>query len=108
MPSLRLGAVVDTPSEAMERLEADPPGLVLVDFSLDDASAPELISAIRDRFPSTRCLVLSGHLNADYAEQSLAAGADGYILKGRPEEFEEAVTAILNGDTYVSEAVSSD
>ncbi len=108
MPGLRLGPVIADATETMDRLAEDPPGLVLIDYSLDGTDAPELIEAIRDRWPEARCLVLSGHLDAAYAQRSMEAGASGYILKGRPDDFDEATAAILAGGTYVSAVLASD
>lgn len=105
---LRLGPVVEDLDTIEELFAAEPPGLALVDYSLEDVSAPDLIRTIRKRFPECRCLVLSGHANPQYAVNSLEAGALGYILKGRPDELTEATQAVLAGNTYVSQAVAPD
>lgn len=109
MPALELGSVIEDTTDVtrvVDNLAAEGPGVVLVDYSLDGSIAPELIAMIVARCPSTRCLVLSGHLNAEYAQRSLAAGASGYVLKGRPDDLEDAIAAILVGGTYVSASVS--
>lgn len=108
MPDLELGAVLSDPTDALDHLAKDVPGLVLIDFSLDGTDAPELIQQIKERWPETRCLVLSGHLEPAYARTALAAGASGYVLKGRPDELDEATAAILGGGTYVSPMIVLD
>lgn len=109
MPNLELGPVLSDAAAALEAFAETPPDIVLVDFSLDSgSSALDLISTIGERWPDTRCLVVSGHLQAEYADASLAAGAFGYVLKGRPDDFEKAIGAVLAGERYVSPAVHAD
>lgn len=105
MPDLELGPVLADGDEALEAFERGAPDLVLVDYSLNSGDAPGLIATIRARWPHTRFLVLSGHLSPDHARASLDAGACGYVLKGRPADFEKAIRAVLSGHTYVSDAV---
>jgi len=45
--------------------------------------------------------MLSGHTEPVYAEQALAAGAKGYILKGDPLAMMEGLRQVLGGAVYV-------
>lgn len=107
MPRLRLGAVAADLAQAVADHADQAPGLVILDYSLEDVDAPDLIDTIRTHWPAARCLVLSGHLDAEFASRSLDAGASAYVLKGKPDDFVAAVDAVLDGGTYVSAAVSS-
>jgi DNA-binding NarL/FixJ family response regulator len=84
------------------------PDIVLVDITLKDRSGLDLIRELRDRHPGMRCLVLSMHDAADYAERSLRAGARGYVRKEDADEvIVEAIRAVLRGDVYASPEVSA-
>jgi CheY-like chemotaxis protein len=61
-----------------------------------------LIQALRKSTVARRLCVLSGHYGAGYVEQAVAAGADGYILKGDPTDLERGVRALLAGERFVS------
>lgn len=104
-PHLALGHVLSSPSEALQRFADEPPGLALIDLSLDGMTGIELVSEIGRRWPDVRCIVLSGHRKASYAEQTLAAGGHAYILKGRPDDFRAGIAEVLAGRTYVSPPV---
>jgi DNA-binding NarL/FixJ family response regulator len=97
---------VESVDEALALIEEGPsPGLVLVDLWLQGTSGLELVADIRRRWPDVRSIVVSGHRREAYADQALSAGAKGYILKGDPKEFQEGIRQVLDGGTYVSEAV---
>jgi DNA-binding NarL/FixJ family response regulator len=96
------GAAVSA-EEAMGELAVMTVDLVLVDVSLPRMSGIELVRALAERRPDLRCLMLSGHAEGSYAAQALAAGALGYILKGRPADLEAGIRATLQGKQFLSE-----
>jgi DNA-binding NarL/FixJ family response regulator len=58
-------------------------------------------------WPRTRVLILSMHQNEEYVRQALRHGAAGYLLKdAAPLELDQALAAVLRGETYLSPAVS--
>ncbi|HMB54519.1 MAG TPA: response regulator transcription factor [Thermoanaerobaculia bacterium] len=89
--------------EALEALEEITVDLLLVDMALPGMNGTDLIRRARERWPDVRCAVLSGFEEAPYVQNALAAGADGYILKGLPYELDEAIRRILAGEKYLSE-----
>lgn len=93
----------ETGEAALEQLDEAGANLVLVDVSLPKMSGIELAKKIQARWPGLRCLMLSGHGQASYVEQALAAGACGYVLKGNPHEIAEAMRQVLAGEVYLSE-----
>ena len=96
---------VDSVAEAVRLTEVDPPHLVLVDLWLHGESGLDLVREIGGRWPDIRPVVVSGHRREAYAEQSLAAGARGYILKGDPGDFVSGIRHVAAGGTYLSDAV---
>lgn len=83
------------------------PDVVLVDVALPGMSGIELVKALRDEHPSLACLILSGHAEESYVEAAHQAGAKGYVMKGKPDEYIRAIEATLNGDGYRSDAVAT-
>jgi DNA-binding NarL/FixJ family response regulator len=101
-PQCVLVGAVRTAEEALGRLQQDAVDLVLVDVSLPQMSGLELIREIRKRFPGRPCLIISGHMEVAYARLALAAGASGYVLKGRPDDLDAGISAALEGNIYLS------
>ena len=81
---------------------------MLIDLSLPGMNGIELIQELRARYPDLRCAILSGHRSKTYARRALAAGANGYVLKGDPLEIETALHAILSGQRYVTRDLTDD
>ncbi len=67
--------------EALELLEKDPCHIVLTDIRMPDMDGLELISRIREKWPFTRCLILSNHNDFEYVQKALRLGAVDYLLK---------------------------
>ena len=105
LPEVESCSAASTAEEALKEMDAGAPDLILVDLSLPGMSGIELVKKLRDRYPSLRCAILSGHRSRTYAGQALAAGADGYLLKGDPLEIERGMQAILAGQRYVSKSL---
>lgn len=93
---------VQTAEEALTLLSDSAFDLTLVDISLPAMNGIELVAAVRERFPNTLCLMLSGHSAIHYVRQSLEVGARGYLTKDDPEEILDGIERVLNGGIYVS------
>lgn len=96
---------------AREGIEAIPkvlPDLVILDLTLPDKHGLELLKDIQALHPGLRCLVLSMHDEALYAERAMRAGARGYIMKEvAADNLVNAVRKILAGGIFLSEAISA-
>ncbi len=90
---------------ALERLEEMTPDLVLVDLSLGGISGLDLIKSIKVRYPALKCAILSGHGERRYVDQAFEAGAEGYILKGDPDEVPDSIRQMMQGQRYVSKTL---
>ncbi len=84
------------------------PDLMLVDVGMRGMNGIELATALRERHPSIRVLMLSMYDNREYVLSAIRAGARGYVLKESPtEEILAAISAVWSGGTYFSAQVSS-
>ena len=97
--------VIPSGEEALEKLPNMDVDLLLIDVSLPRMNGISLVSVIQEKFPGTRCLMLSGHLTPFYVRRSLEAGARGYVLKDDITGVLEGVERVLNGEIYVSKVL---
>jgi DNA-binding NarL/FixJ family response regulator len=67
-------------AEALEQIPALRPQVALVDLFLADSSGAELCQEIRERFPKTRVLLISGAGSVS-PSVAKAAGASGFVSK---------------------------
>ncbi|HZE99980.1 MAG TPA: response regulator transcription factor [Planctomycetota bacterium] len=96
-----------TSEEALNRIPAAKPNLVVVDLSLPDTGGMELLRLLKLRHPDMPALVLSMHDESVYAKRALRAGAKGYIMKHEAiTEVQVAIRRILEGGLYLSRKVS--
>lgn len=94
--------------EALEKIHATCPDLVLTDISLPGKSGLELIKDIQALHAGTAVLAISMHDEAFYAERVLRAGARGYIMKQEGgQKFLQAIRRVLEGQIFVSDKMSA-
>jgi len=76
------GAVLATTgAEAMDRLEGEPPGVVLLDLGLPDMEGAALCRQLRRRLPDAGIVVVTARTEEMDAVLALDAGADDYVIK---------------------------
>jgi DNA-binding NarL/FixJ family response regulator len=106
-PDLEACGEADTAAQALKRINADNPDLVLADISLPDRSGLELIKDVQALHTRLAVLVVSMHDEALYAERVLRAGGRGYIMKQEGgKRLMQAIRRVLSGQIYVSEKMS--
>ena len=83
---------------ALAQIEKLTPDVVVLDLEMPDTDGVGTIKTIRDRFASTKILVLSSHDDRDHINQAIEAGAKGYLTKGTPaKELANAVRSVNKG-----------
>jgi DNA-binding NarL/FixJ family response regulator len=100
--NIDVAAVVGSAEEALAEIPDLEVDLVLVDVSLPVRSGISLVLVLHQKYPDLPCVMLSGHLSAQYARRSLEAGARGYLIKDHAEGILEGIRHVLNGEIYVS------
>ena len=84
------------------------PQLVMMDIAMPGLNGIEATARLAKSCPDIRVMILSMHQNEEYVRQALRHGASAYLLKdAAPMELEQAIAAVLRGETYLSPAVSS-
>lgn len=94
--------------DALEVIALKKPDMAIVDLTLKTSLGLELIKDVRVRHPATLVLVVSMQDELVYAERCIRAGAQGYITKQQASRhIMLAIRKVLNGELYLSEAVSA-
>src|ERR1043166_4031276 len=78
--------------EAVRRIPAQKPDVVLVDINLPGMSGIECVARLSALVPGVRILILTTYDERDLIFEALRAGADGYLLK--KSGYDELVGAI--------------
>jgi DNA-binding NarL/FixJ family response regulator len=106
LPEVEICGEADHGARAVELAARLDPDLAIVDVALRTMSGIELVKHLRGVAPRVKILVVSMHDEAVYAERSLRAGAQGYLMKDAAgDEIAGAVRRILAGDVYLSPAM---
>jgi DNA-binding NarL/FixJ family response regulator len=83
------------------------PQLLVTALRLGTGDSLEFVKALKAEKPGLLILVYSAFEEAIFAERTLRAGADGYVMKTAPkEELLAAIREILRGNIYVSRDVA--
>lgn len=101
-----VGAVADGPA-LLEAAEVQRPDLIVADISMPGIDGIEATRRLRLLVPETRVLILSFHTEPSWVQAAFQAGAQGYVIKTSASmEVETAVREVLQGNFYVSPAVT--
>ncbi len=93
-----------TVDEAVSKVLADHPDLVLLDLRLGDADGIEVARQVRQGGYDGKILVLSIHDTSRHLRDALAAGADGYLLKSvSGNALAQGIRGAVAGDTVIGQ-----
>lgn len=92
--------------EALEALAEHPADIALVDLNMKGMGGIELISCMRQQYPSVKILVLTTFYDDEYITAAIANGADGYLLKDSGKNaIIDAICQIMEGRTIIDSKV---
>jgi len=95
--------------DAMDAIVGNAIQLIVLDLNLPGLGGLELLRRLARAAPKTPILVFSQHAEAIYATKALEAGARGFVSKNAlPEEFLEAIDAVLSGGVAIEKSVQRD
>ncbi len=106
-PGLRVMAVAAEADEALQKVRASSPDVVIVDYGLATADTLRLTASVHGVVPAARVIVMGvvpGRVNvADYVR----AGVSGFILKGASsQEFSATIRAVAGGAEVLPAALT--
>src|SRR5246500_5917100 len=86
----------ETVADGLTQVEKAAPAFAVVDMRLGDGSGLDVISALKQRRPDARGIVLTGYGNIATAVTAVKLGAVDYMSK--PADADDVVTALLAVD----------
>ena len=99
-PGITVAGEAGSAAEALARVPAVRPDVVVIDMRLPDGDGAELCRELRRRVPGLRCLVLTSFSEQEAREAAISAGASGFVLKQvRGPALVSAVRTVAAGGT---------
>lgn len=99
--SMSVTAMVHNGQEALERFKEEPVDIIVTDVEMPLMNGLELLEEIRKISPETRCIILSGYDEFEYARAALKLDVEEYILK--PINEEQLKQALLDASAQLDE-----
>lgn len=87
--------------EALRIMETHPIDIIISDVLMPEMTGIELIERVRALGGKTKCIILSGHSDFDYAQEALRHQAVDYVLK--PPTDQELLGAVSKAITQLEE-----
>lgn len=89
--------------EQLKRIKAD---MAIVDVSMPNLRGIEATREIKKIYQHMKVIILTMHKKAEYLQEALNMGADGYLLKeDTDEELRTAIEEVKCGKIYISRAL---
>jgi len=89
-----------TGREAIQRVEKNPPDMILLDFQMPDLNGLDVARQISRLFPAIPILMVTIHLSKQLAEEARRVGIRGACAKSDVGAIVEAVDVLLHEGTY--------
>ena len=94
--------------DALSVIEKYQPNIVITDIGLPQKNGIEVVSEIRQNFPSIKIIILTSHTNDNEILQTLGNGASAYCLKSiTPEHLSNVIEMVYNGAVWIDPAISN-
>jgi two-component system invasion response regulator UvrY len=95
--------------EAIEKVNALKPDVVLMDINMPGIGGIEASRKINQKHPEVKIIALTVYADGPFPQQLLSVGAHGYISKNCPaSELINAVWTVFNGRRYLSTDVANE
>jgi len=98
---------VEKGAEAVDRCETLRPDIAVVDIVMPVLNGIEATGQIRQRYPTTRVVIVSMHADIDFVYRALRAGAQGYVAKtATAADLVRAIRSVHAGRRYLSASIT--
>ena len=83
------------------------PDVIVLDISMPLLNGLDAARKIKTSVPDAKLIFLTMHASPTYATEAIKVGASGYLLKqSAASELPQAIESVLNGQTYLTPAVT--
>jgi two-component system response regulator NreC len=105
---VELVAEADGLASAINHVGGHHPNVLVIDLRTADGPTLETIGKLRRQSPNTQVVVVTMDDSPVFAQQALASGAVGFVLKELADsELPDAVRAAARGEEYVSRRLAA-
>ena len=105
---IRVVGEAATGQEALEKVEALSPEIVILDLNLPGLNGIEIINRLKSRPVQVKVVVLSVYQDEMYVYRALEAGAGAYVVKqGAARELVDAIDAVAANQHYLSPQIAT-
>jgi DNA-binding NarL/FixJ family response regulator len=106
-PDINIVAEASDGSEAVSLFEQHKPDVCIIDISMPVMNGLEATRQILRTSPGAKIIIMTMHLNEEYLNQVLSAGATGYLLKNTNKtDLINSIRRVYNGEKVFSTSVS--
>lgn len=99
----------DTGAGAVQGVKDTPCDVLLLDISLPDRNGIEVLKQIKREHPKLPVLMLSMHMEREFAIRALKAGAAGYLTKqSAPMQLVAAIRHVSAGRKYLTPSIAEE
>lgn len=96
-----------TAEEALKKIDAFRPQVVLMDINLPGMSGIQATALIKQHLPEVQVIMVTVYRDHDQIFAALKAGASGYLLKrSTPEEVRQAIRDVKSGGAPMSAEIA--
>jgi DNA-binding NarL/FixJ family response regulator len=89
--------------EVLSQIQQSRPDVVILDISMPNGSALDVLGQIKRDWPKLPVLVLSMYSEEEYGVRMLRAGASGYLMKDAAlQDLLRALNKVVSGGKFVS------
>jgi DNA-binding NarL/FixJ family response regulator len=108
-PGITVVGEAGSVAEALARVPAVRPDVVVVDMRLPDGDGADLCARLRAHDPRLRCLILTSYSDDEAVAAAVRAGCSGYLLKQvRGSALVSAVRTVAAGGTLFQAEIRPD
>lgn len=107
-PEIVIVAEAQSGKEAIEKVRAYKPDVVLMDIGLPDINGIDATKKILEQFEGTKVIMLTSHISEQEVLDSLAAGANAYVMKDiNTEVLMMVIKTVKEGAIWLDPKVAS-
>lgn len=104
---IQVVAEAESGKDALKKLEACLPDVILMDINIPDKNGIEVTGLIKREFPQIKILMLTMHDHDEYFMSAIREGADGYLLKDAPSgHVVDAIRSVAKGQSVIHPAMT--
>lgn len=93
--------------EAIEKVEAEKPDVLLLDINMPNMNGIEALKNIRQKGLDVKVLILTIHNEVEYLMKAVEVGCDGYVLKDSDSNLlKKAIYTIHSGEQFVQPSLT--